>query len=369
MVNIKIPERKTSKQRRQPSQNKDHMFEEARLRDPHSPSVKKLITQTLSKLNQEKEENARNQIEKSKQNEERKRAFRQTNEDIRKRNAGRLRENTQQFAHKTAWGVDQRQFDHLQLTEKLNQIQELRSKVRTERRRVQLEGRARIGMELYKTPKCRKRSPEPLAVCRPSKRPKHSLIRYMQLKKQQTKIKRVTEKLAEMLKENEREKALYQLDLKQKSLGKRKKLKRKDSQQFLPFDKDEVLNPLLQQISEDADSVDFTDEPPEKLLSSDTLRTAASSRIQKWFRGLHKSEQGSSVLQPDLIRQFNTLLSAKQSEIDQLLAANEELAQAHCLAAESPCKELLPLEIPQHSESSDSLQHSPPILSAFQGNK
>ena len=181
-----------------------------------SPNIKRLISQSLIKQQHQREQEIKKAQEQEKENLEKKKHLKKTNDNIRKRNA-KCKAKLKGKLHKKAWGVDQRQFDNSQDCKKL------RAKIRTERQKTQKKGRARIGLEAYKGLKAKKNASQIIIETKTGKEHDPDVLKYMKLKKKQNKIVHMTEVLEGMLKDNEREKALYDLFCKTKKKPSKRK--------------------------------------------------------------------------------------------------------------------------------------------------
>ena len=187
-----------------------------------SAKIKQLIHSTLNKLQQQKHSLLQQARDKKEKEEAHKKKLQQTNESIRKRNAKRRRDRR---PPKAAWGVDHRQLDEFKRREAEREA--MRAKVRSEREKSLKEGRARVGLNAYKPAKVKKSLCASQMIEKPVREANLEVIKYMRIRKQQSKVAKATEQLSEILKQTERERALYKLHCRSKQcLKPTKKLKK-----------------------------------------------------------------------------------------------------------------------------------------------
>lgn len=220
---------KFNKQKRRRSQIKEKSPDTQPKKSQPSSSIKRLISQSIVKHQHNKEENTQQEQEKMKEQETKKKSLKDNNEAIRRRNAHSAKAKSEEL-HKTPWGLDQRLLSPAGQVEKLNNIKEIRSK-KTPREKLHQAGRLGIGLDLFRTLKVPKHKPEPEAVRKVPKDPDPHIREYIKIKKQKKTEDRKVEILEEIVKQAEREKALIQLDKKQKGLVKSAPKKKKRTKQ------------------------------------------------------------------------------------------------------------------------------------------
>ena len=185
--------------------------------------------------------------------------------------------------HKTAWGVDQRQFSPQQMQQKLAEIEQQRSKRRSEREKALREGRTRIGLDLIPEFKYPTSAPYSSKTSSPphqhlGKKTDPGIVEYMLQKRRKIQLEIRRKQWEAEKNEEKREEALAKLQEVQhrevKKEGKKKKKKRKGKKQGkedksgeLPGDKQlykrlrDLLKTKAQQLRDTDVPLSLPDEP------------------------------------------------------------------------------------------------------------
>lgn len=347
-----------------------------------APIVKSLLTESLSRILQEKQEIMKKETQDKLKSETKKEKLKHTNEQIRRKNAGYKK--SCDIKHPKPWGVDQRSYKE-SADGKFSDTCEMKVKNknekeghRSEREGVKRERGKNLGSELVsvvraKVKKCNKSEDKP----KTKRSPDPNIISYMKQKKKSKKVTELQNKLEETIRERERVQALIKLEkMHKKPLIKKKKKKHSKSHWRLGVDKSaengifssERKEKYLTSATEDTNrenSEEHHQAITEKLrklkervtYTQSILKTQAALTIQKWFRAnkqKFKSKQfvcfedslessskneansggwiGIDVLpQPqvgksDLVQRFEKKLHEKHTEIErraQLFDSNE----------------------------------------------
>ena len=344
--------------------------------DKHKPSnIKNILTESIYKVQQEKQQILKKEIEEKIKQESKKEKLKATNEKIRKKNA-KIKKIIE-FKHPKPWGSDQRLFkDSSDI--KSSDNEELRSKIRAEREIMKKTGRKAIGLDLYPNAKIKlkksNKSNEKIIV---KKNPDPSIAVYMKQKNKSRRVTMLQRKLEETLKERERILALERLEKTQrkKYIKKHKTKSKAKSLWIIENEKStEITQPVYKKHefhtldTEGSNVKENTLEPKECLArqlrdlqkrvseTQDLLKTQAAIILQKWFRenrrkfnsqklqSLTDSLQSSNenVKNPDpwfdiidtpkqisndksiLIKEFTEKLNERHAEIEKRVLLNDK---------------------------------------------
>lgn len=285
--------------------------------DKKPGNIKHILTDSLYKLHQERQETLKQEVNEKIKQETQREKLKLTNEKIWKKNAKTKK--VLDFKHPKPWGSDQRHFKESS-DPKYLENEEIRKKIRFEREVMKKEGRKGIGLELYSNVKVKipsrnnksedsqpksKRSPDP------------GIALFIKKQKKNRRIANLQIKLEETLKEQERVKALQRLEktLGGKKLRKKRKKRRKNLNKTGKHEKSltvclsggekslELTQRIYKRQEEGFGSSGDDIEPKELVskqlkalqkrvnLTQDLMKTQAAITIQKWFRAIKEKKR------------------------------------------------------------------------------
>ena len=274
-----------------------------------SYSMKHILTDSLYKLHQEKQEVMKKEIEERVKQETHREKLKATNDKIRKKNSKTKK--PLEFNHRKPWGSHCNEISD----PKSSENDELRSKIRSEREIMKKEGRRAIGLDLYPNVKIKRKAKNKSEekVCKKVRDPDPEIVHYIMQKKKSRRVATLQNKLEETLKERDRLQALERLEktqhkrqIKKNSKKKRKDKKNRDKDKAAvkalwnaEYDKStEMTQPLYRRQEILTESNEDAIEPKEILSkqlrdlqkrvteTQDLIKTQAALIIQKWIRGI-----------------------------------------------------------------------------------
>ena len=200
--------------------------------EKYKPSnIKHILTDSIIKIQQEKQETLKRELEEKINQYSKREKLKATNEKIRKKNA-KIKKIID-FKHPKPWGLDQRAFkDYFDV--KSSDNEELRNKIRSEREATKTSGRKAIGLDLYPNAKLKvKKSNKSEEKVKTRRNPDSGIGLYIKQKKKARRATMIQQKLEEALKERDRIIALERLEHTQRrKQTKRKKKKSKSKSRW-----------------------------------------------------------------------------------------------------------------------------------------
>ncbi|OMJ86310.1 hypothetical protein SteCoe_12223 [Stentor coeruleus] len=277
---------------------------ESPLKSPKKSSMlKSLLTESLCRILQEKQESLRKEHEEKIRCETKREKLKLTNLKIRKKNSKHKK--SCDLKHPKPWGANQRLFKESS-DSKYSDTCEARVKNKIDREGLRREGRKNIGLDLYPNirikPKKIDKSDEQIKTKRS---PDPSIISYMKQKRKTKRVAELQSKLEETLKERERVHALIKLDKIRRKKNPTKKKKKKQQKSYWKANEEKSPNkPIIStekrekhitsatQDTNRENSEDHRQSITEKLKvlkdrvlhTQSLLKNQAATTIQRWFR-------------------------------------------------------------------------------------
>lgn len=276
---------------------------ESPLKSPKKPSMlKSLLTESLCRILQEKQESLRREQEEKIKCDTKREKLKLTNQKIRKKNAKHKK--SCDLKHPKPWGANQRLFKDSS-DSKYSDTCEIRVKNKIDKEGLRREGRKGIGLDLYPNirvkPKKLDKSEEQIKTKRS---PDPSVISYMKQKRKTKRVAELQSKLEETLKERERVHALIKLDKMRRKNPTKKKKKKQSKSYWKDHEEKSPDKPILSterrekhitsatQDTNRETSDDHRQSITEKLKTlkdrvihtQSLLKNQAATTIQRWFR-------------------------------------------------------------------------------------
>jgi Domain of unknown function (DUF4378) len=330
-----------------------------------SHSMKNILTESLLKIQIEKEMNLKKELEERMKKETRREKVKFANEKIRKKNLRAKK--ILDFKHPRPWGSDQRHFkDFSEIKSPENE--EIRNKIRAEREMTKKEGRKAIGLDFFSNIKLKSKNLNKSEEKTKLKRsPDPNILEYIKKKKEGRKLALLKIKLAEALKEKERVQALERLEKTQRKKHFKKKKKKKTKSVWIDNEKStEITQPLYRNqkktinfekdLSHRKESPEPTNILSEKIKvlkqrvhkTQDLVRNEAALTIQKWFRSIkNKLSRSHSLKDPEKQEWINFFKITNDVPLNQgdlvekfkeKLNKKSEIAENIAIQAKNPLK-------------------------------